>query len=381
MGVVRPLHAGGRVNQVPCLRHPGDQPVHGNSDQFGMGTRPALDETEHPVPHSVRLHALPDLGHHSGVLRSQHLHAGTRPSADRTVDPGLTRPGGAIGAVHCRRVHLHHDLAARRDGFKDVLEADDLRAAVLRSNRCAHLVSMASAPLPASRPCFGTAAGHTSLRPGGRRAGRPSRRAAPATRRRRGQSQRSRPRSRPPCRPSAGPSCPHSRRIRCRHATMLMNFPDLRVTSPRRRRQQRASTPGRRNGSPAQEQGRVAELVPEVALRHGSVVRRLGEPLPATASTSSRCEAIGSCQPVMSPSTMRGGSAGVMTRRVQPRPATTSRPRTVDSRARVAVVPTAITRPPLSCALLTTRALEGGTPNHSGPVPHRPPARTPRCAT
>ena len=55
MGVVRALHAGGRVNQPPCLRHPGDQPVHGNSDPFGMGTWPAFDEPEHPVPHGVRL--------------------------------------------------------------------------------------------------------------------------------------------------------------------------------------------------------------------------------------------------------------------------------------------------------------------------------------
>ena len=33
----------------------------------------------------------------------------------------------------------------------------------------------------------------------------------------------------------------------------------------------------------------------------------------------------------------------------------------------MAVVPTAITRPPLSCARLTTRALVAGTSNHSGP--------------
>ena len=145
MGVVRPLHARSRVDQCPSLRQTGDQPVHGNGDPFGMGARPAFDEPEHPVTHRVRLDAFPDLGHHSGVLRPQHLHAGTRPSTDHAVDPGLTRPVGAIGAVHRRRVHLHHDLAAGRHWCRDVLEADDLRAAVLRPNRCAHLFSMASA--------------------------------------------------------------------------------------------------------------------------------------------------------------------------------------------------------------------------------------------
>ena len=55
------------------------------------------------------------------------------------------------------------------------------------------------------------------------------------------------------------------------------------------------------------------------------------------------------------------------TRDVQPRLATTYLPSTDDSIARVAVVPTAITRPPLSRAPLTTRALVGGTANHSGP--------------
>ena len=56
-----------------------------------------------------------------------------------------------------------------------------------------------------------------------------------------------------------------------------------------------------------------------------------------------------------------------MTRSVQPRLATTCRPLTADSTARVAVVPTAITRPPLARAPLMMRALVGGTSNHSGP--------------
>ena len=87
---------------------------------------------------------------------------------------------------------------------------------------------------------------------------------------------------------------------------------------------------------------------------------------PATASSSSRCEAPASCQPVIRPSTTRTGRSGPRTRSVQPSAACTKPLLVVaDSRARVAVVPTAITRPPVSCVRFTNRAVVRGTSNSS----------------
>ena len=64
------------------------------------------------------------------------------------------------------------------------------------------------------------------------------------------------------------------------------------------------------------------------------------------ASSISRCDASGSCQPVMRPSTARTPRSGVITSRVQPSAApTVPSGAATDSSARTTVVPTAITRP------------------------------------
>ena len=67
---------------------------------------------------------------------------------------------------------------------------------------------------------------------------------------------------------------------------------------------------------------------------------------PPIASSISRCDASGSCQPVMSPSTTRMRRSGVIIRFVQPLPAwTTPASSATVSSARTTVVPIAITRP------------------------------------
>ena len=86
--------------------------------------------------------------------------------------------------------------------------------------------------------------------------------------------------------------------------------------------------------------------MPQILSGDGDVVGPLGRSVPATDSTSSRWDASGLCQPVISPSTTRTGRSGEITRSVQPEvgPTVPSGP-AADSSARVAVVPTAITRP------------------------------------
>src|SRR5262249_52687538 len=83
--------------------------------------------------------------------------------------------------------------------------------------------------------------------------------------------------------------------------------------------------------------------------------------------SSDRCDAPASCQPVMMPVTTRGGRSTPSTSSVQPLPARTV-PASVaaDSIARVAVVPTAITRRRFARVRLTRWAVPGGTANRSG---------------
>ena len=71
-------------------------------------------------------------------------------------------------------------------------------------------------------------------------------------------------------------------------------------------------------GSVRQDEVEVAELVPAVALGEGGGVGRVEQSRPATASISIRCDASGSCQPLMMPSTTCTPRSGVMTSSVQP---------------------------------------------------------------
>src|SRR3954452_16137492 len=84
------------------------------------------------------------------------------------------------------------------------------------------------------------------------------------------------------------------------------------------------------------------------------------------ASSMSRCDASGSCQPVNNPSTANTPRSGVMTVSVQPSPGCT-RPRasaTVSS-DRTTVVPMATTRPPLRCVSFTRCDVCAGTRKYS----------------
>ena len=148
VGIVRPLHARRHVDQIPSLRHRGDQPVHGDGDQLGMGTGPAVDEPEHPVPDGVRPDALAYVDHDSGVLRPQHLDSGPWPPTEGPVDPGAAGPVRTVGAVHGGCVQPDQDLAATGYRLGDVVEANDLRAAVPRPDRCTHGSSMIRRPDP-----------------------------------------------------------------------------------------------------------------------------------------------------------------------------------------------------------------------------------------
>ena len=143
--VVRRLHAGRSVGQVPVLGHGGHQSVHGDGDQLRVGAGPAVDEAEHAVAHGVRLDALAAVDDHAGVLRPQHLHPGSRPATEGLVDPGVPGPVGAVGAVHGGEVHAHQDLAATGNRVGDIVEDDDFRPPVSPSDRCSHGHSMTTA--------------------------------------------------------------------------------------------------------------------------------------------------------------------------------------------------------------------------------------------
>ena len=97
----------------------------------------------------------------------------------------------------------------------------------------------------------------------------------------------------------------------------------------------------------------VAELVPQVAVLERGRVRARSSDSPATASSSCRCDASGSCQPVIRPSTaleravggddeVRPAGAGARRRSSRARGRPSSRPR---SRARFGVVAAARLRP------------------------------------
>ena len=133
----------------------------------------------------------------------------------------------------------------------------------------------------------------------------------------------------------------------------------------------------------AQDQVAVAELVPEVAAaraprrRSARAARR-----PAIASSICRCDASGSCQPVIRPSTARTPAlrrdheAGPAGARGADRPVA---PRRVSS-ARTTVVPTAITRPPHARVAACSRAVAREPRSARGTAARGARARTRRCA-
>jgi hypothetical protein len=144
MCIVRSLHAWRRVGHIPSLWRRGDQTVDGDGDQFGMGAGSAVDEPEDTVSDGVRSDALADSFDDSGLLGPQHMHTGAWPPTEGPVDPGAPGPVCTVGAVHGGRVHAHQDLAATGGRFGDVVEADDVRAAVPHPDRCTHPHSMAT---------------------------------------------------------------------------------------------------------------------------------------------------------------------------------------------------------------------------------------------
>ncbi len=90
----------------------------------------------------------------------------------------------------------------------------------------------------------------------------------------------------------------------------------------------------------------VAELVPGDAERGGLRVGALEELASGSASSMSRWEDSGSCQPVMSPLTARRPRSGVITTSVQPAPAWTVPSSVAAVSSARTTVPSATTRPP-----------------------------------
>ena len=132
-----------------------------------------------------------------------------------------------------------------------------------------------------------------------------------------------------------------------------------------------------------QQQPRITELVPQVALGDCRVVGPLGQlRRPATASTSNRWDASGLCQPVINPSTTRTPRHGSTTSYVQPvaaaiAPSCSDRAFQGPGR-RGAHRDHPAARPPGRGDQLGGRRGHLRTTRTAGP--HRRPARTPRYA-